>query len=117
MANDVLPKRSAIRSIVDAINTSGVRSWDEWEMSTKGPDRKNAVIFINWQEELRLSEVFEDFGFTSIKQGSTTLYSVALFNIDSLRESSLIELSPASDSPPPALPRDSPLALPSLFDF
>ena len=67
VVNDVLSKRRVIRSIVDAISTLGMSSWGKWEIFIKGPDRKNTVIFINWREELRLSEVFEEFSFTSIK--------------------------------------------------
>ena len=69
-------KDTALRSIIDSTSASGIHTYSTLEISVKGPDKKNGVVFVNWQEQLYLSEVFEDFGFSSIKQRSATLYSI-----------------------------------------
>ena len=80
-------KDKALRSIVDSTSASGIYTYsNSLEISIKGPDKKNTIVFVNWQEELYLSELFEDFGFSSTKQGSATLYSAALFYLGGPRD-------------------------------
>jgi hypothetical protein len=106
VANEVQSKERALRSILLAINDLDIDVWSKWEISTKSPTKKENVSFVHWQEHLRLSEVFEEYGFSSTKQGQATLYSAALYD----------RKSPRRRSPSPIFDIDDLDSLPSLQD-
>jgi hypothetical protein len=85
VSNEPQTKWNAIHSITNALDTQGIPSWGDWEISPKGPSKKEPVTFTKWRENLRLTEVFNEYGFSSSKQGSQIVYSVALYNQDSVR--------------------------------
>ena len=63
VSNDAVSKRRTLQAIITAINQDRIWEWDDWEISNKGPDRKNAGVFIHWDEEMRLKDLLDEYGF------------------------------------------------------